>query len=127
MFKRIDHIEIVSSNMERTINFYTEILGFKVQWRRKSERPPMEEIAFIELGGTLIEVFGIKDPAPVSKEPWQVGCRRIALEVEDMDKLVEFLKTKGIEITVAQGPAGPTKMGEMLDPDGMSIQLMQRG
>ena len=127
MFKRIDHVEIVSSNMERTLNFYTEILGFKVQWRRKSERPPMEEIAFIELGDTLIELFSIKDPAPVSTEQWQVGCRRIALEVEDMDKLAEHLKSKGVELSIGPIAMGTTKMAEIVDPDGMSIQLMQRG
>ncbi|MFC1991439.1 VOC family protein [Chloroflexota bacterium] len=29
MFNKIKHIEIVSSNMDRTMNFYTEVLGFK--------------------------------------------------------------------------------------------------
>jgi catechol 2,3-dioxygenase-like lactoylglutathione lyase family enzyme len=72
-------------------------------------------------------MFSVKNPAPVSKEPWQVGYRRIALEVEDMDKLAEHLKTKGIEITVRQMPGGTAKFSELRDPDGLSIELMQRG
>jgi glyoxylase I family protein len=139
MFKKIDHIEIVPGNLDRTIKFYTEVLGFKVQSRRKVGTPPssapsspppqpspMEEVAFIEQNGILIEMFSIKNPAPMSKEPWQVGFRRIALEVEDMDKLVEHCKAHGVEVHVFPGPAGPVKMGELTDPDGMSIQLMQR-
>ena len=129
MFKRVDHIEIVPSNLERTLNFYTEILGFKIQGRRKMESPssPVQETAFVELNGILIEMFSIKDPAPVSTEQWQVGYRRMALEVEDMDKLVEHLKTKGIELSMGPVAMGTTKMAELMDPDGLSIQLMQRG
>ncbi len=133
MFKRIDHVEIVPSNLDRTLKFYTEILGFKIQWRRKSERPPMEELVFIELGDTLIEMFSVKEPASVSTEQWQVGCRRIALQVEDLDKAIEYLKAKGVEIS--SGPraveglvAGKLlKLAEIKDPDGLSIELMQRG
>ncbi len=136
MFKKIDHIEIVPSNLDRTIKFYTEVLGFKVQSRRKVGTPtplspprsssPMEEVAFIELNDIVIEMFSIKNPAPISKEPWQVGFRRIALEVGDMGKLVEHLKAKGVEVTLFPGPVGSVKMAELTDPDGMSIQLMQR-
>ena len=140
MFKRVDHIELIPSNLDRTIKFYTEVLGFKLQSRRKMGAPPpsqsrsqplppspIQEIAFIELNGMLIEMFSVKNPAPVSKEPWQVGYRRIALEVEDMDKLAKHLKSKGIEITVRQMPGGKTKFSELRDPDGLSIELMQRG
>ena len=126
MFKRIEHVEIVSSNMERTLNFYTEILGFKIQWRRKSERPPLEELAFIELGGTLIEVFAVKDPAPVSAEQWQIGCRRIALELEDMDGTIAYLKDKGVEISQEPVTTETSIMAEIKDPDGLSLQLVHR-
>jgi len=125
MFKRIDHVEIVPSDLARTLNFYTEILGFKIQWRRKSERPPLEEIVFIELNNTVIELFSVKDPAPVSTEEWQVGYRRIALEVEDMERVVEYLETKGVEISRGQATSGPLRWAEIKDPDGLSIELRQ--
>ena len=44
MFKRIDHIEIISRNIEKTIGFYTGILDFKIKQRQKVEVPPLEEI-----------------------------------------------------------------------------------
>jgi len=39
MFKRIDHVEIVTDQPERTAAFYTEILGFRVKARDRIERP----------------------------------------------------------------------------------------
>ncbi len=127
MFKRIDHVEIVPSDFERTLNFYTEILGFTIQSRHKSERPPMEEIAFIKLGDSLIEMFSVKSPAPISTEEWQVGCRKIALQVEDLDKAIEYLKTKGVEISSGPVASQNNRMAAIKDPDGLSIQLIQRG
>ncbi len=127
MFKKIDHIEIVIGNMERTLKFYTEILGFKIQWSRKSERPPRQEVALIELGGTLIEIFTVKNPAPpASTEQWQIGCRRVALEVEDIDRAVEYLKTKAVVISREPVAVGTLRVAEIKDPDGLSIELIQR-
>jgi glyoxylase I family protein len=129
MFKRIDHLEIVPGDFERTLNFYIEILGFKIQMRLKLERPPLEEVVFIELGGTSIELFSVKEPAPISIEPWQVSCRRIALEVEDIDKAIEYLKAKGVEIS--SGPVAvenlSLRVAAIKDPDGLPIELIQRG
>ncbi len=129
MFKRIDHIEIVPTDLDKTIKFYTEVLGFKLQTRRKAEaaRSPLQETAFVELNGILVEMFSAKGPSPASREQWQVGYRRMALEVDDLDKLAENLKAKGIEVTVRPGPDVTTKMGEIKDPDGLSIQLIERG
>ncbi|MDP6127360.1 MAG: VOC family protein [Dehalococcoidales bacterium] len=126
MFKRVEHVEIVSSDMKRTLNFYTEILGFDVQTRRTINAPPTEEIAFIELGGTLVEVFAIKEPAAVSNETWQVGCRRIALEVDDMDAAIAYLTDKGVQPSMATVNTETSAMSEIKDPDGIPIQLIQR-
>ncbi len=126
MFKRIDHVEIVPSNLDRSLKFYTEILGFKLQWRRKVDRTPLEEIAFLELGDSLVEMFSVKGPAPVSKEPWQIGCRRIALVVEDVVKVVEYLQSKGVEIVGNLADVEKSKRAIIKDPDGLPIELVQR-
>ncbi len=127
MFKRIDHVEVVPGDFERTLKFYTEILGAKIQWRRKSERAPLEEIVVVELGDLLIELFSVKEPAPKSTEPWQVGYRRFALQVEDIDKAIEYLKSKGVEIASGPVAVGNLRVAGIKDPDGLSIELVQRG
>ena len=126
MFKGIDHVELVPSDFEKSLNFYIEVLGFKIQRRWKAERPALDEIAFIELNGSVVELFSVKDPVPTSTEQWQVGCRRIALEVEDMDQTVEYLKTKGVEIPREPVASGGSKRAEIKDPNGLSIELLQR-
>ena len=125
MFKRIDHVEIIPSDVEQTIDFYVNILDFKVKSRHAMDRPPMKEIVYLELGDTVIELIAAENPAPKSEEPWQVQYRGIALEVEDMDKAVDHLKNKGIEITIPPVDLGNSLRGEIRDPDGLIIELRE--
>ena len=37
IFKRIDHVEIVTDQLDRTEKFYTEVLGFAVKARDRIE------------------------------------------------------------------------------------------
>ena len=37
MFKRIDHVEIVTNQLDRTVQFYTDVLGFRVKARDRIE------------------------------------------------------------------------------------------
>ncbi|MBA7696365.1 hypothetical protein ES703_105012 [subsurface metagenome] len=127
MFKRIDHVEIVPGDFEKSLNFYTEILGFEIQMRLKVDRPPLEELIFIKLGETSIEMFLVQNPAPASTEEWQVGCRKIAIEVEDMAQAIAHLKSKGVEIVGDIAAAETPRRAIIKDPDGLSIELLQRG
>ena len=123
MFKRIDHVEITPSDVEKTIDFYVDIIGFTVKSRHEIDRPPMKEVIYLELGDTVIELISAENPSPKSEDPWQVQYRGIALEVEDMDKAVEHLKSKGVEITVPPVDLGNSLRGEIRDPDGLIIEL----
>lgn len=129
MFKRIDHTEFVPADFEKTLRFYTEILGFEITMRRKVERPPMKELVFIKLGDTMMELFSVENPLPVSREPWKAGYRKIAIQVENVPKALEYLKSKGVEIVSGPPPAPgapPPTRGEIKDPDGLSIELVER-
>ena len=125
MFKRIDHVEIIPRNAERTIRFYTDILGFRVTSREAVNVPPLKEVIYLRLGDTTIEVMSVDDPKPGAESPWQIGLRAIALEVEDMAKAVEYLKTRGISMSLAPVDLGNSYRGELRDPDGLIIELRQ--
>ena len=60
MFKRIDHLEIVTDQPDRTVQFYTEVLGFTVKARDRIERSsvgvPMN-LVYLDLGGTAVELI----------------------------------------------------------------------
>src|SRR4030081_2997979 len=102
MFKRIDHVEIVTHQLDRTVEFYTEVLGFTVKARDRIERSGLGvpiDLVYLDLGGTVVELItydgATVDPAPRNEH---LGYRMIALEVEDMDRAAAYLKTKGVDI-----------------------------
>lgn len=125
MFKRVDHVEIVPRNAEKTIDFYVDVLGFRIRSRKEMEMPPMREIVYIELGDTVIEIISVDDPKPKSENPWEIGYRAIALEVDDMAMAVDYLKGKGITIAREPIDLGNSFRGEIRDPDGLIIELRQ--
>ncbi len=124
MFKRIDHVEIIPKDIEETITFYTDVLGFKVKERNKMNMPALSEISYLTLGDTMIELLAFKTPPAAPEGPF-VGYRMLALEVDDMDKTVEYLKGKGVAITRGPTTMGKTKRAEIKDPSGISIELRQ--
>ena len=127
MFKRIDHVEIVTAELERSVRFYTDVLGFKVRARDHIDRSSLGvslDLAYLDLGGTAIELIaygGSVAPAPTQEH---LGYRMMALEVADMQSTIEYLKEKGVPIT--WGPRvreGEYSRAEIRDPDGHSIEL----
>ena len=125
MFKRIDHVEIVASDPERTIDFYVNILGFKIKNRIAVKMPPMSEVIYLKLGDTVLEIIAVDKPEPKSQSTWQVGYRGLALEVNDMSKAVAYLRDKGVIIAVEPVDLGDSFRGEISDPDGLIIELRQ--
>jgi catechol 2,3-dioxygenase-like lactoylglutathione lyase family enzyme len=112
-------------NAEKTIDFYANIVGFRIKSRNEVKMPPMREVIYLELGDTVIEIISADDPNPKSKTPWEVGYRGIALEVDDMARAVDYLKGKGVAIAREPLDLGDSFRGEIRDPDGLIIELRQ--
>lgn len=123
MFKRIDHVEIVPSNVEKSLDFYTSILEFKIKGRHKVNVPPLKEVIYLELGDAVVEFLAVENTKGRSLEPWQVGYRMIALEVENMNEAIGYLKGKGINATWGPVNLGRSVRAEIADPDGIPIEL----
>jgi catechol 2,3-dioxygenase-like lactoylglutathione lyase family enzyme len=122
MFKRVGHVEIVPSHVEKTIDFYVNVLTFRIKGRYKVKAPPIKEVTYIELGDTVIEIISLDNPKPKSENPWEVGYRGIALEVEDMSKAVDYLKQRGIPIV-----REPVDLGDSLRGEIRVWATMERG
>ena len=128
MFKKIDHVEIVTDQLDRSVQFYTEVLGFKIKARDRIDRSSLGvplNIVYLDLGGTAVELMaydgGAVAPLPADEH---LGYRMMALEVADMQSTIDYLKTKGVAIT--WGPRvreGQYARAEIRDPDGHSIEL----
>jgi glyoxylase I family protein len=125
IFKRVDHVEIVPRNAEKTIDFYVNILGFRIKSRNEVKMPPMREVIYLELGDTVIEIISVDDPQSKTGATWEVGYRAIALEVEDMKTAVDYLQSKKIAMAMEPVDLGDSFRGEIRDPDGLIIELRQ--
>lgn len=125
MFKRIDHVEIIPNDVERSIRFYIDNFAANLKGRHKIDAGPLKEVIYLGLGDTVLEFLAVENPQPASTQPWQVGYRGIALEIENMDKAVGYLKDKGIEITWGPIDLGRSIRAEIKDPDGLPIELRE--
>jgi catechol 2,3-dioxygenase-like lactoylglutathione lyase family enzyme len=130
LFKRIDHIELLTALPERAVAFYTGVLGFRERERMRIPQTPQGplDLVYLQLGDTTLEVMCYPEAkasiAPRGGET-RLGWQCLALEVEDMDAALRALKAEGVE------PAwGPMKRpdyarAEIRDPDGNPIELRQ--
>ena len=128
MFKRIDHIELLTAQPERTIGFYTGVLGFKVRSRDRVPDTPLGplDLVYLDLGGTTMEVMCYPEASvAAAQREVRLGYRLMALEVDDMDAALALLRTKGVE--PAWGPVRRPSYAraEICDPDGNHIELRQ--
>jgi glyoxylase I family protein len=127
MFKRIDHIEIVTDRLDATVAFYTAVLGFKERERDRIARPGSEQalnLVYLDLGGTTVELIKFEG-IPVAPEPEKehLGYRLMALEVEDMNAALAFLKTKGVDPAWGPMVRDTYARAEICDPNGYRIEL----
>lgn len=124
MFKRIDHIELVTADPERAVRFYTGVLGFRV--RESVTVPGGLQLTYLDLGGTTLELmcYSESTPQPAPREE-HLGYRMMALEVESMDQSIDYLKTKGVDVVWGPIKRPAFARAEIRDPDGNHIELRQ--
>ncbi len=127
MFKRIDHLEITTGNLKESVDFYTDVIGFKFKENMLVNHPPLYEIVFLTLGDTMLELLGVHQPDEQSQIIWQTGYHQMAIEVDNMEKALEYLKTKGVTISMDPVKTGTSSRAKILDPNGLSIELRQWG
>jgi hypothetical protein len=84
------------------------------------------DLAYLELGGTTVELISYEDaavePAPQNEH---LGYRMIALEVDDMQKATDYLKTKDVDIVWGPRLRETYARAEICDPSGNHIELRQ--
>ena len=115
-------------NLERSIKFYTEILGMKLN--RTSENPEYKyTLAFVGYG-TNPEHAEIELTYNWGVESYDIGTAygHIALGVPDAYAACAAIKAAGGNVTREAGPVkgGATVIAFVTDPDGYKIELIQR-
>jgi lactoylglutathione lyase len=125
---RILHTMLRVGNLERSIDFYTRLLGMKLL--RTTERPEQKySLAFVGYGSNpdhaeleLTYNHGV--------DSYELGTAygHIALGVTDVAAVCEQVRAGGGQVTREAGPVkgGSTIIAFVADPDGYKIELIQR-
>lgn len=138
------HTSFTVSNLERSLEFYTGLLGCQVLWRREIEEPYFREIvglpqcrvraAHLRIPGSphILELFEYVAPrgAAADVRTNNPGSAHLALVVDDLPALHCELASKGVRFRSdpIMIDAGANKGGcsvYVLDPDGITVELFQ--
>ncbi len=139
-----DHTGITVSNLERSVQFWQNVLGFEFSHAAHQKGELAQEItgvagAEIKLavlrtpGGHKIELLEYLAP-PDSKcaylRPCDVGFVHVALLIDDLDAVLERIaafgwKAAGKPQILKSGPNTGKRVAYVRDPDGTTIELMQ--
>jgi lactoylglutathione lyase len=113
-------------NLEKSINFYTEILGMKLL-RQKDYPDGKFSLAFVGYGNeqdnSVIELTYNWD---TDSYDLGSGFGHLAIEVDDVYAAAEKIRDQGGKIIREPGPmnAGTTIIAFVEDPDGYQIELL---
>lgn len=138
-----NHTSFTVSDLDRSLAFFREALGFEVTSRAPRSRELAERVtgvegadlvvAYVQGPGhrlELIEYQGPPERGAVRPRPCDVGFAHIAFDVDDMDAAIAAAAAHEVRPInrTAVIDAGPNKGGKAVylrDPDGITIEFIQ--
>ena len=125
---RLLHTMLRVGNLQRSIDFYTQVLGMKLL--RTTDRPDQQyTLAFVGYG-TNPEHAELELTYNYNVEKYEMGTAygHIALAVPDVYGACDAIKAQGGNVTREPGPVkgGTTVIAFVQDPDGYKIELIER-
>lgn len=140
----INHTSFTVSDLDRSVGFFTEALGFELLHR--GDRDPQMiskvvgvpgadiEVAYIQMPGhrlELIEYKGPVDKGKVEARPCDTGFAHIAIDVDDVDAALAASAPHGVKPLGAPQDLvhGPNKGGRVVytrDSDGVTVEFIQK-
>ncbi|RKQ37733.1 methylmalonyl-CoA epimerase [Oceanobacillus halophilus] len=98
--KKVAHIGIAVESIDHSIPFYTDSLGLPLEAVEEVESEGVK-VAFIKIGETRFELLEpLNEESPIRKflNKNGEGIHHVALEVDDIQSRIEYLKTSGIQL-----------------------------
>ena len=123
----IHHIAIICSDYSKSKQFYTDVLGFKVEAEYFREERNSYKTDLSLNGIYLVELFSFPDPPKRLSYPEAAGLRHLAFAVDDIKDSVRELDSKGIlheDIRVDEYTGKSFIF--FSDPDGLPIEMYER-
>jgi catechol 2,3-dioxygenase-like lactoylglutathione lyase family enzyme len=138
-----DHTGITVANLERSLAFWRDVLGFELSHRPHQTGELASEITGVsgaEISIAVLKGYGHKiellqyllppDRKHVDLRPCDVGSVHVALLVDDLDAVLDTIaasgwKAAGKPQTLKSGPNSGKRVVYVRDPDGTTIEFMQ--
>ena len=125
---RLLHTMLRVGDLDRSIDFYTNVLGMKVL-RRKDYPEGKFTLAFVGYGDEAsTAVIELTHNWDTKKYEIGTGYGHIAIGVPDAKKACDAVRAKGGKVTREAGPMkhGTTVIAFVEDPDGYKIEFIER-
>ena len=142
---RVHHTSFTVSDLDRSLEFYCDLLGCEIIARQEKEGGYLAAIvghpsahvrmAHLRVPGEehVIELFEYVAPDGVKADvrPWNVGASHICFLVDDLPALYERLVEQGLTSFVSPPVEVDTGINTggyglyVLDPDGLAVELFQ--
>ena len=125
MIRKNDHTAFQVSNLDQSIEFYTQSIGLNLIFRGINEEE-QEAYAFLELEGGNLELIqkpGSAFERPTIHPPY---CPHFAIETNDMNDILTMIETRGIRIV--KGPLeikGKERWIYVADPDNNVVAYIE--
>lgn len=122
MIKDLDHVAIVVSDMDRSIEFYTHILELKLILDGRTGGG--EKKSFLGTKSKAIVALSENKKRSLQKGDYIEGVNHVAFGVEDVEKSSQVLKDRGVDfVEIKMGEDGNPQAYHFLDPDGLELEI----
>lgn len=123
---RVDHLHLISPDIERTKEWYCDVFGGKVTFEGQFKG---NKVYYADLNGfniIMIERLPDEEPLPATIQSRE-GLDHFGLAVQDMDAAVRELKGKGVKFVVEPTQVRPgLRIAYVEAPDKVRIELSER-
>lgn len=123
---KVNHIAIIASDIEKSIAFYVDVLGFTIIRKVYRENRDSWKVDLALNDDYLIELFTFPEAPKRLSYPEALGLRHLAFTVDNIEVSIDELKSRCIETeTVRIDPFTGCKCVFFSDPDGLPIELVE--
>jgi catechol 2,3-dioxygenase-like lactoylglutathione lyase family enzyme len=120
MVKQLSHVCLGSTDLRRTLNFYRDLLGFRVAHEFRNDAGELYGVFLSCNHATFLEFFNERE----SKKPSGL-YRHLCFEVESIEGMADKLRAAGYTIDVRRGRTDRVLQFFVQDPDGNTVEFQQ--
>ena len=130
--RSVDHVAIAVHDLEASIQFFSQVLGFELKERRRTEGHHTAMVSAVMKAGPLTFVLlqGTTPDSQVSKfvEHYGAGVQHVAIGVENLPEMADDLKASGMEFdtSVITSPGLKQIFTKRDAGSGLMIEFIER-